>query len=202
MRELMIKLHTLGVLKVGTFELTKDFVSPFAIECRSLISHPKVAANICHHLWEKGKNLPHDLLCGVPHVGACFANYIAWEKDVPLILCQESAAFGLQERVMGMYKTGARALLIQDSLVFGSDVLETIESLEEEGVLVRDVISLFDLELGGKQKLKKRGYVSHSVFLISEALQILSEVGKIPGDAFKLAEDFLEGQKESGKFKH
>ncbi|NGX39530.1 MAG: Orotate phosphoribosyltransferase [Chlamydiae bacterium] len=200
MEDLIGKLYSLGVIRLGSFALSKDFLAPFSVDYRAVISQPSIARSLCTKIEEKAERFSFDLLCGLPPLGACLANYIAWEKDHPLILCTEKGGeIGTEERVIGMYKTGQKALLIIDVLSFGGDVLDTIESLEEEGVVVKDVICCTDLEIGGKQRLKKRGYRSHSLFSISEALEILNNAGKIPGDSYKLAEDFLEGQKADAK---
>ncbi len=199
MKDLIIQLQSLGILRLGSFELAKNFFSPYSFRSETLISSSDVATSCAKMLWEHMKTLSFDLICGVPEVGACLATHIAWTNRIPLILCRKAEGdLGAKQHVIGKYKSGQKAILVDHTLAFGGQILETIERLEEEGVKVRDVISLIDLELGGKKKLKKRGYISHSVFTISEGLEVLDSAGKIPGDAYKLACDFIEEQQTRG----
>lgn len=200
MEELILKLYAIGVIKLGSFEIKKDFFAPFQVDFRGIISHPALAKQICSLLWEKGQAFSFDLLCGVPLVGALFANFIAWDKEAPLVLRRPEAKNDpLHAKIEGGYKTGQHALLIQDLFLSGNRSLDTVEDLEGEGIVVKDILSFLDLELGGKKRIKMRGYAPHFVLTISDALQILSDAGKIPGDTFKLASDFLAEQKDYEK---
>ena len=176
MNDLIIKLHSIGAIKFGSFEIKKDFLSPFQVDFSVVISHPTVAKEMCAALTEKMKNLSFDLLCGVPVVGACFANYIAWENEVPLIALRTD---GKSPKVQGSYKSGQRCLLLQDILLSGMATLDATSDLEDEGVEVRDILAFFDLGLGGKKKIKGRGYLPHCLIDISEAIQILFDSGKL-----------------------
>ncbi len=185
MKELILKLYALGVIKFGSFEIKKDFLSPFQVDLTRVISYPQVAKEICNALWEKAVHLSSDLICGVPLAGSYFANYIAWEQELPLVACHEGG-------VEGIYKTGQKCLVLQGALLSGTHTLDTIEMLEDGGLEVRDVLSFLDLGLGAKKKIKTRGYVSHTVIGMSEILQILFDANKLGGDNYKLATDFLE----------
>ena len=98
----------------------------------------------------------------------------------------------LSTKIVGGYKSGQRCLLVQDLQLWGQHAVDTLDDLEAEGLQVRDLVILIDFEMGGKKKLKARGIVSHPVIRLSEVLQILFDAGKIRGDQFKLAMDFLE----------
>ncbi len=190
MKELIGKLHQIGVIKFGTFEIKRNFVAPFQVDFSKVISHPAIAKEVCAHLWKKAQNLSFDCMCGVPVTGACFANFIAWEHEQPLIVKREDPK--RTAKVEGVYKTGQRALLIQDLLLSAQPALDTVDDLEEEGIEVRDVLSFIDMEMGAKKKIKLRGFVPHSLIGMGDVLQVLFDAGKIPGDQFKLMGDFLE----------
>ncbi|NGX37380.1 MAG: Orotate phosphoribosyltransferase [Chlamydiae bacterium] len=191
MHNLILKLQSIGVIKFGNFEIKKDFISPFQVDFSGIVSHPEIAKALCNCLWEKAQNLNFDLLFGVPTTAACLANYLAWEHDRPLVLKRPNAA-EMETKIEGSFKSGQSCLVIQDVILSGQPTLEVIDDLEEEGIKVRDVLGFFDLELGGREKIKTRGYVLHCLLSISEAIQILYDAGKLGGDHFKLATDFLE----------
>lgn len=199
MNDLILSLHAIGAIKFGTFEIKREFISPFRVDLSGVISHPKIAKKVCSCIWEKGQSFSFDLLCGVPLIGNCFANYLAWEHNLPLVVCrQDKAQAKMQTKIVGSYKTGQRALLIQDLHIFGTSTLDTIDHLESEGIEVRDILTFIDLGFGAKKKIKARGYIPHAVITISEIVQILFEANKIPGDTHKLTADFLETQKTNG----
>lgn len=192
---LILKLHSLGAIKFGTFEIKKDFTSPILIDLSIVISHPIVAKMVCEKLWEKGEHLSFDLVCGVPLLGACFANYIAWEHELPLVI-RRTEAKALATKIVGAYKSGQKCLVVQDLQLWGQHTLDTIDDLQEEGLEVRDVVTLIDFGMGGKKKMKNRGFVSHSVISIGQVLEILDESGKVAGDQIKLARDFFAAPAE------
>ena len=193
MKEVIIKLQSLGILKFGSFEVAKDFIAPYQIDFSIAISHAELAKAICLLLWEKAEHLPFDLLCGVPPFGASLASYIAWEHNKTLVLRRSDIKErGMAPKIAGKFKSAQRCLLIQDALKMGQQTLDLVDELEEEGLKVGDVLAFIDLELGAKQKLKRRGVIPHCVTSMSEISQILFDAGKIPGDRFKLISDFLE----------
>ncbi len=191
MKDLVLKLHSIGAIKFGNFEIKKDFFSPFQIDFSVIISNASAAKGVCNALFEKAHHLSFDLLCGVPLFGTCLASYIAWEKGLHLVLRRQEVK-GKVHKIEGSYKTGQSCLVIQDVYLSGIHTLETIEDLEEEGIKVIDSLAFIDYELGGKKKIKSRGYVPHAVIGMKEVLQILYGAGKLAGDNFKLANDFLE----------
>lgn len=190
MKELILKLHSIGAIKFGNFEIKKDFFSPFLVDFSIVISNPTAAKMVCASLFEKAHHLSFDLLCGVPLFGSSLATYIAWEKGLNLVLRRQEAK-GKTHKIEGSYKSGLTCLVIQDLSISGLHTLATIDDLEEEGIKVVDTLAFIDYEIGGKKKIKGRGFVPHAVIGMKEILQILYNENKLAGDNFKLANDFL-----------
>jgi uridine monophosphate synthetase len=185
MEELILQLYAIGAIKFGSFEIKKDYLSPFQVDFRGVISHPKIAKELCHAFWEKAMHLSFDMIAGASNLANSVATYLAWEQEIPLVAKAEG-------RIEGSYKTGQKCLVLQDKGLGGAHTLDLIDSLEEEGIEVRDVLTFLDLGLGSKKKIKSRGYISHSILTMPDVLQILFDEGKLKGDHFKLASDFLE----------
>jgi len=185
MEELILQLYAIGAIKFGSFEIKKDFLSPFQVDFRGVISHPKVAKELCNAFWEKAMHLSFDLVAGVSHTASYVATHLAWEQEIPLVAQYEG-------HVEGVYKTGQKCLLLQDKGFSGVHTLETVDIFQEEGIEIRDVLTFLDLGFGAKKKIKARGFVPHSVLTMPDVLQILFDANKLAGDHFKLASDFLE----------
>ncbi len=188
-------LHAIGCIKFGQFEIKRDFVSPFQVDLTGVISRPQLAKDVCRALWEKGRKFDFDLICGVPSVGAMLAGFISWEYEFPMVMKRSDGREGVQ--ILGNFKSGQKCLVIQDVLISGQSTLNFVDTLEAEGLKVVDTLSLIDLQIGGKKKIKNRGYSPHAVFGMGEVVESLFEKGKLPGDQYKLAGDFLASALES-----
>lgn len=197
-QQLILRLHAIGAIQHGSFALRKDFIAPFQIDLKKVMSHPQLAKQICEILWEKAQHLTFDFICGTPVLGQLLATYISLTHDIPLVIRRTDAKKG-QPSIEGIYKSGQKCLVIGEGLIAGTEVLDTVDVLIDEGLEVRDTLNLVDFELGGKKKIKLRGFSPHSSFSVTELMQILFDAGKIPGDAHKLISDFLKEQKKSGK---
>lgn len=197
-KQLILRLYAIGAIQYGSFSLRKDFTTPFQIDLNGVISHPQVAKQICDALWEKAQHLTFDMICGTPLLGQQLATYLAWNHDIPLVI-RRTDTKDFEHVIEGIYKTGKKCLVISETLISGPEVLDTMDALIDEGLVVRDLLSLIDFELWGKKKVKQRGFSPHSVFTVTELIHILFEEGKIPGDAYKIICDFLQEQKNGGK---
>lgn len=182
-----LKLHSIGAIRFGEFEWKRDFFAPFQVDLSGILSYPEIAKELSSLFWDKAMHLEFAMLAGGSVVSSCLANYTAWEQDIPFVASSEG-------KVIGRYKTGEKCLLLQDVDPTGLFTLDTIDILEAEGLVIRDVLTLIDLELGAKKKIKARGFVHHALFTISDVTNVLFEKGKLGGDQYKLACDFFENE--------
>lgn len=183
--ETILQLHAAGAIKYGTFELRKDFFSPFHIDLSGVISKPEIAKQLSTLFWEKVVHLNFELLTGSSPFSYHVACYIAWEQNLPFVSIY-------QEKVVGTYRSGEKCLLLQGVDFSGAQTLEMIDCLEREGIVVRDVLMLIDCGLGTKAKIKSRGFIYHNILTMADITQYLFDKGKLAGDTYKLASDFLE----------
>lgn len=105
---------------------------------------------------------------------------------------KEAKSHGTKKMVEGIYEAGQKVLLIEDIVTSGMSLLETIESLEEAGLVVEDTICLVDREQGGKEQLKKRGYQLHALYSLSEILTYLIEGGRIDEEKALEIKNFIK----------
>lgn len=190
--ELIPPLHAIGAIKFGQFELQRGLHLPFAIDFAPILARPSIAKAICKALWEKGRNLTFDCICGVPGIGAALTTFISWNCEFPMVMRTPDRKEGIQ--ICGLFKSGQRCLVIQDALMTGKQTLDLIDDLEAEGLKVIDTLSFVDLQLGGKQRIKQRGYTPHTLTTLAELFQLLYDQGKLTGDQFKRTIDFLQDE--------
>ena len=186
------ELYHLGVLSFGSFTLKSGIVSPFYLDLRRTVSSPKLLMNVADAIHEAVKSCSYDLVCGVPYTALPFATVFSIRQNTPMILKRkERKQHGTGKMCEGIFHPGQTCLVIEDVITSGQSILETLESLESEGLSVRDIAVLVDREQGGRQVLESKGYQLHSVFTIRQIISHLSEIGKIDAAAASTIFDFI-----------
>lgn len=178
--ELVVSLHSIGAVKFGSFKLKSGITSPVYFDLRVTVSYPKILAQIGKELWNISKDVPTDVLCGVPYTALPFATAISIENDVPMVVRRKEAKdYGTKKMVEGVYEKGAKCLVIEDVVTSGASVLETSVSLREEGLTVTDAVVLLDREQGGPERIASGGVKLRSVLTVSSFIAVLEAKGKL-----------------------
>ncbi len=193
-RDAMIrKLHNIGAVKFGTFTLKSGIISPFYIDLRLIVSYPDLLERIGDIMWEQIQECRFNLICGVPYTALPIATAISLKQGIPMIMKRkEQKDHGTKKMIEGKFESGQRCLIIEDLITSGASIMETIEPLEQEGLVVQDTLVLIDREQGGKQNLVEKGYQLHSVFTITEVFDILESSEKIDSRTAQEAKEFVK----------
>ena len=96
---------------------------------------------------------------------------------------KEQKNHGTKKLIEGVFSKGQVCVIFEDLITSGSSILETIEPLEEVGMVVRDIAIFLDREQGGRKRLEDKGYRVHSVVTISELLEILHAHQRLDSEA-------------------
>lgn len=177
---IILELYEIQAVRLGSFTLKSGIESPIYFDLKLIVSYPALLKKIADALWEKIKSLCFDLICGVPYGAIPLASILSVEHDISMILQRkEKKEHGTKKQVEGVYFKGQTCLLVEDVITSGASLIETIESLKAAELAVRDVAIIIDREQGGKKILEQKGVRVHSLFNVTELLQILHEEGKI-----------------------
>ncbi|PIN84883.1 MAG: orotate phosphoribosyltransferase [Candidatus Diapherotrites archaeon CG11_big_fil_rev_8_21_14_0_20_37_9] len=202
--KLALKLQEIGAVKFGLFTLKSGLKSPVYIDLRVLVSFPEVLSMVGKELAKKAEDeaIEFDLIAGIPFAAIAIATAVSLEKNWPMVFPRkEQKDYGTKAKVEGKYEKGQKVLVIDDLITTGSSKFEAVEPLEKEGLKIDDILVLVDREQGGQKELAKEGYTLHSVFKVTELLEILNEHGKIDSLLYESAVDYFEnpGKWQEGK---
>lgn len=191
--ELVDELYKIGCFKFGSFKLKSGMVTPFYIDLRLIISYPDLLQKIADALWEKIQMLSFQRICGVPYNALPIATAISIRHHIPMLLKRkETKDYGTKKLIEGLFQEGENCAVIEDVIVSGKSILETIDSLEENGLRVSHVFVIVDRQQGGKQILEKHGLIVTPLLTVSEIFHHLRLKGKVSSHEVEMIKKFLE----------
>ena len=202
--ELALKLAEIGAVKFGLFTLKSGLKSPVYIDLRVLVSYPDALKMIGKALGEKAEeeNLEFDLIAGIPFAAISIATAVSLEKNWRMVFPRkEQKEHGTKAKVERKYSKGEKVLVIDDLITNGASKFEAIAPLEKEGLKVKDILVVVDREQGGAKELLKEGYHLHSVFKVTELLEILNKNNKIDQIHYESAKEYFKNPEKWGKGK-
>lgn len=193
-KEFFLECYKLGIIKFGRFTLKSGIESPFYVDLRPLASDPKILKKLANYLLEMLPLDNFDIICGVPYAALPMATAMSLESYIPLIIKRKEAkSYGTKKLIEGIFEKGQNCLLVEDVITSGKSLVETIDEVENEGIKVSDIVVVLDRQQGGKEKLEAKGYTVHSLFNISEVVEILREVNYIDEEEVARIQDFVNG---------
>lgn len=178
--QLVLDLHEIGAIQFGEFKLKSGIVSPIYVDLRLLVSYPRVLRDVADALGHVLEPLTFDRIAAIPFAGLPIGVAVALAMDRPLIYPRrESKDHGIARPIEGIFHKGEIAVVVDDVITRGTSKIETIQPLLAAGLVVHDIVVLIDREQGGTEELAARGYRTHAVMTMRDALEILKEASHI-----------------------
>ncbi len=190
--KLVLLLNKIGAVKFGQFKLKSGLMSPIYINLRDLVSYPKALHQVAKVYWQILKKLSFKRMVAVPYAAMPIVGAISFISNKPWVyLRKKQKDYGLKKMIEGEYKKGEKVVVIDDLITTGLSKIETIKPILGEGLKVKDVVVLIDRGQGGRQDLKKRGYVLHSYLTLDEIAEILWKKKKISQEKYNEVISYL-----------
>ena len=191
-KALILELYKIGAVKIGEFKLKSGLMSPIYFDLRVTMSYPKVLQAIATSFENLSANCQFNEICGVPHAAVPMATSLSLKTGVPLLMARKEAKdHGTKKMVEGVFNKGDTVLLVEDVITTGGSILETIQTVEKEGLEVKDILVFIDREQGGKNNLINKGYNFHAICTSTEIVDVLSSEGVIDEATTKRLKDYL-----------
>ena len=195
-------LWDLGAVTFGDFTLGGSTVnSPVFINPKLLISNPmalSVAAKLMVQEIELAQSLrraklqSYDVLAGVPVGGMLLALALSLESMTPLIYTRTRQEGTGPRGIEGRFQPGMRALVIDDLITGGRNVLEIVSFLQEHDIVVHDALVLIDRDMGAHARLKAQGINLISILKLEVMMKYYSSQGLIDPDDYQRYVDYAK----------
>ena len=130
------------------FFFTSGWASPVYIDCRKLISYPRIRGALMVFAATKilrGAGFERfDVVAGGETAGIPFAAFLSERLSLPMIYCRKKPkGHGRNAQIEGHMPEGARVLVIEDLTTAGGSMFTFIDAIRAAGGIVDHGIALF-----------------------------------------------------------
>jgi uridine monophosphate synthetase len=192
MKDLYEWLFEAGCLLFGEFRLKSGVISPVYVDFRRVVSRPSLLRELGRVLGKRAREIGCDRIAAIPYAGLPLGVAASMASGLPLIYPRrEVKEYGTGRQIEGEHMAGERILVVDDVITDGASKLEAIQPLTGAGLVVEDVLVVLDREQGGRQVLARAGYTLHALGTLSEALEVLVDLGKVNENKRLQVADFI-----------
>jgi orotate phosphoribosyltransferase len=178
-RERLATLLVERSLFVGEFTLSSGARSTYYVDARRTTMCAEgqfLIGRVClGALREQGWDATHvgGLTLGVDSIAYAVA-HASWGEDGHLdafTVRKTAKGHGTGQRIEGGLPSGARCVVVEDSMTSGGSALDAVRAVQEHGAIVVGVLTLVDREEGGRERiLAESGLPVLALFTAAELL--------------------------------
>ena len=146
--KMLFEIEAVHFMSDKPFIFTSGKASPVYIDCRKIISFPRVRSTLMDFGAAKlAENIgfeEFDAVAGGETAGIPFAAFIAERLNLPMqYIRKKSKGFGRDARIEGDIQKGQRILLVEDLTTDGGSKLNFAEAIRDAGAEVRHTFVIF-----------------------------------------------------------
>ena len=194
------------------FTFVSGILSPVYVDCRKLLSYPKIRDEITKGFIEIIKNdigLSNiDVVAGGETAGIPFAAFLAPQIDKPMIYVRKKPkGYGQNSQIEGLLKEGQKVVLVEDVITEGDSKLKFNIGIKGAGANMTHCLCVFSYEspeLGlsdAKDRLKKFNIKLHSLANWDDVIQTAREGDYWSDKEIDLITEFLKDPESWGRKK-
>lgn len=191
-------LSDFGFFMFGRFYGSLGYPSPLYIASKKLYSQPDKMKIISEEIakFMKGKKI--DLVAGTAVSGTPLAMAVSLASQKPFVYIRYKKEKGCQTRPVleGLYRKRERVLVVDDGIGSGRTKEQFIKKLERKGLIVKDVLVLYDAEVEKLPFYKERGIKIHSFVKHNDLVNYMEQHGYISKELASQMHDFWKNLKE------
>lgn len=181
------------------FKLSSGNMSPFYVNTRMLMGSPDFSRLLVAAV--RGvldfESIRCHRVAGGETAGIPFAAFIAFDLGLPLLYVRKRLkGHGLQRLVEGPFVKGETILLVEDLITDASSKLAFVNAIRSEGLVVNDVLVLFDRQQGGAETLLAKGIQLHSLSNMRDALEVGTACGYLDNVTRASIEEYVNSPEQ------
>jgi orotate phosphoribosyltransferase len=185
------------------FIFTSGWASPVYIDCRKLISYPRLRQTIIDFgasviLRDAGFE-QFDSVAGGETAGIPFAAWMADRLMLPMqYVRKQPKGFGRDSQIEGRLREGERVLLVEDLTTDGRSKANFCQALRSAGAVVDHVFVVFHYDIfpESKQVMKEIGVTLHALATWWDVLKVAQAEGHFDTATMDEVEKFLKAPAE------
>ena len=196
--KMLIEVEAVRFSSDEPFKFTSGWASPVYIDCRKLISYPRVRQTLMDFAASViARNIGFesiDSVCGGETAGIPFAAWISDRLMLPMQYVRKKAkGFGRNAQIEGDFDDGARILLVEDLTTDGNSKIKFCEALRQAGATVDHtfVVFYYDIFPHTREALDKIGLEMHSLATWWDVLEVAKENNYFDTKSIGEVEKFL-----------
>jgi orotate phosphoribosyltransferase len=196
--KMMLEVEAIKFNAEKPFIFTAGWASPVYVDCRWLISFPRLRKRLMRFATETimieigTESL--DAIAGGETAGIPYAAWIADRLDLPMLYVRKKAkGFGRNAQIEGSFKDGDRVLLVEDLATDGRSKLIFTDALRQAGAKVSHsfVVFYYGIFNEGVDVLKDRGIGLSYLATWWDVLTQARASGAFPAATLEQVEAFL-----------
>ena len=185
------------------FTLTSGATSPVYIDCRKLISFPRIRSMLMDFgvasVLEKAGYEAFDSVAGGETAGIPFAAWIAERMGLPMqYVRKKPKGFGRDAQIEGHLLEGDRVLLVEDLATDGGSKIAFVDALRKAGAECNHtfVVFFYDIFPETAEIMADAGLTLHYLTTWRSVLEAAKEADHLDAATIKAVGDFLDAPRE------
>ena len=159
------------------FKLASGLSSPFYVDCRSLMAHPRSRHFVANLAYDALRPVELDCLGGLEIGAISIATSIsdfAFAAQPPrtwrtFVVRKQAKDHGLGKLIEGSFQPGERAVVVDDVLTSGGSLLKAVAAARGAGLVVTHALVIVDRkEQDGRRKVEAEGLTLVSLLTIDD----------------------------------
>ena len=195
---MLFEIEAVHFMTEKPFIFTSGKASPVYIDCRKIISFPRVRSTLMDFGAAKlAQDIgfeQFDAVAGGETAGIPFAAFIAERLNLPMqYVRKKSKGFGRDARIEGDIKKGQRILLVEDLTTDGGSKLSFAEAIRSAGAEVKHtfVVFYYDIFKDSMKKLNDNDLSLHYLATWWDVLNYAKKTDKFDKKTLFSVEDYL-----------
>ena len=201
--EMLLDIEAVHFNAEQPFTLASGLPSPIYIDCRKLISYPRIRSALMDFLvctivretgFEKFDNIAGGETAGIP-----FSALVAERLSLPLTYVRKKAkGYGKASKIEGVMNKDEKVLLIEDMTTDGGSKISFVDAIRDTGAKCTDIAVIFYYDIFPEtlQKLTNHGTNLHYLCTWWDVLVIAKERKTFDDDTLENVERFLHSPRE------